>query len=198
MAEADSPPVQGDSHRLPRWQGTSGVALDHRRYVDAMLDGPGCLFAFRGVRFVDYLLRDPYFEKGRLVVERHAAWAYMRGGNRLVLGDRTRSEHPLTVRFTLDAETGETAIVVRDQMHAIVATALIAPVPAGRETTRILWQCNPGVGGTLRSRGFRAAASALGSPFTVFETIDARQLGGLMIGPSQRVRSGSFSQSSAS
>jgi nitrite reductase/ring-hydroxylating ferredoxin subunit len=182
---------------LPRWHGTHRVTLDHRRYVDALLDGPGCLFAFLGVRFVDYLLKDPYIENGRVVLERHAAWSYMGGGDRLAFGDRTRSEHPLTVRFTLDAETGETDIVLRDRLYAVVATAMIAPVPAGRDTTTIFWQCNLGEGGTLRSRLFRAVAGVMGSPFTVFESIDAKRLGGLMIGPSQQVMRNSLAPKSA-
>lgn len=170
-----------------RWWGATHVALDHRRYVDAIVDGPDCLFNFRGTRFVDYLLTDPRRSNGKIVFDRHVRWRFMLGGDRMAFGDRTRSEHALIARFSMCGETGETEIVLRDRMHAVLASARVVPLRAGRETTRILWQCGLGSGGGLSSQAYRRLAGTR-PILAVSDHIDGERLGQLAVGPSQLFR----------
>jgi len=146
--------------------GVAHVALDHERYLAALLDDPSLLLSIFGVHFTTYLMSELHEQNGVLVMERScqlklAHWPAA-----------FSSDYPLTLIVSIEPATGETELLLRDRDFRELLSMRLAPVPANRGVTAVRWRAAPGADLS------KAAGRALGwlNPIKVHTAIDAAAL----------------------
>jgi nitrite reductase/ring-hydroxylating ferredoxin subunit len=146
--------------------GVAHVALDHERYLAALLDDPGLLLSVFGVHFTTYLMAELHEQDGRLVMERSCQWKLPHWPAAF------SGDYPLTLISSLDPASGETALLLRDRDFKELLSMRLAPVPANRGVTAVRWRAAPGADLS------RAAGRMLGwlDPVKVHTTIDGAAL----------------------
>jgi nitrite reductase/ring-hydroxylating ferredoxin subunit len=146
--------------------GVAQVALDHERYLAALLDDPGLLLSVLGVHFTTYLMAELHEQDGRLVMERSCQWKLPHWPAAF------SSDYPLTLISSIDPASGETALLLRDRDFKELLSMRLAPVPANRGVTAVRWRAAPGADLS------RAAGRMLGwlDPVKVHTTIDGAAL----------------------
>jgi nitrite reductase/ring-hydroxylating ferredoxin subunit len=146
--------------------GIAQVALDHERYLAALLDDPGLLLSVFGVHFTTYLMAELHEQDGRLVMERSCQWKLPHWPAAF------SSDYPLTLISSIDPASGETALLLRDRDFKELLSMRLAPVPANRGVTAVRWRAAPGADLST------AAARILGwlNPIRLHTTIDGAAL----------------------
>ena len=146
--------------------GVAHVALDHERYLAALLDDPGLLLSVFGVHFTTYLMAELHEQDGRLVMERSCQWKLPHWPAAF------SSEYPLTLISSIDPASGETALLLRDRDFKELLSLRLAPVPANRGVTAVRWRAAPGADLST------TAARILGwfNPVRIHTTIDGAAL----------------------
>jgi nitrite reductase/ring-hydroxylating ferredoxin subunit len=146
--------------------GVAHVALDHERYLAALLDDPGLLLSVFGVHFTTYLMAELHEQDGRLVMERSCQWKLPHWPAAF------SSDYPLTLVSSIDPTNGETALLLRDRDFKELLSMRLAPVPANRGVTAVRWRAAPGADLST------AAARTVGwlNPIRVHTTIDGAAL----------------------
>lgn len=164
-APAD-PVVSGDKPALTIG-GRVAVAMNHGEYIRAFLDAPELLITIPGVEFTKYLGADPHSERGRIVMERSCRWRGLRWPARV------SADFELNLWSATDPATGETELKLMDRDFRPIMTAILAPVPAIRDTTAICWRAQSFAHGVYRLRTRRA-------PILVHDSIDAARLAAIL------------------
>jgi nitrite reductase/ring-hydroxylating ferredoxin subunit len=146
--------------------GIAQVALDHERYLAALLDDPGLLLSVFGVHFTTYLMAELHEQDGRLVMERSCQWKLPHWPAAF------SSDYPLTLISSIDPASGETALLLRDRDFKELLSMRLAPVPANRGVTAVRWRAAPGADLST------AASRILGwlNPIRLHPTIDGAAL----------------------
>ena len=103
--DAPAPPLA--ELRMPL-SGVAHVALNHERYLAALLDDPGLVLSIFGVHFTTYLMSELHEENGRLVMERSCQWKLAHWPAAF------SSDYPLTLVASIEPASGETALLLRD------------------------------------------------------------------------------------
>ncbi len=160
---APPPPAAAAAMKL---SGTSHVAIDQQRYVDALMDDPSLVLAIRGVVFTPYLMAELTLTDGRLVMERSCQWRSLRAPAAF------SSEFPITLATSTHPATGETGLVLQDASFNCLLRAVLAPVPAARGVTAIRWRAEVGT----KLEGPHAKLLSVGVPLRIRSTIDAAAL----------------------
>jgi nitrite reductase/ring-hydroxylating ferredoxin subunit len=156
LAAPDIPPLSGTAH----------VALDHERYLAALLDDPGLVLTIFGVHFTPYLMAELHEHHGQLVMERSCQWTLPHWPAAFL------SEYPLNLISCTDPVSGETTLTLNNRDFTELLSVRLAPVPAGRGVTAVRWRAVPGAGlGSVPRR-------LLGwfDPIRVHSTIDGAAL----------------------
>ena len=161
--KAIAPALGGDV--LPD-SGVETIALDHRNYVDALLDDPSLVIGIRGVRFTTYLFEEVKEKDGRLMLERSCQWSSNKWPASF------SAEFPLAAVFSVEPETGQCDILLRDSEMAPILRISLAPVPAARGTTQVRWRAKKEDG----LSGIRGKILGVGTPLTVRSHVDAEKL----------------------
>ena len=92
--------------------GVAHVALDHERYLAALLDDPGLLLSIFGVHFTPYLMAELHEQNGQLVMERSCQWKLPHWPAAF------SSDYPLNLISSTDPVSGETALCTqRSRLH---------------------------------------------------------------------------------
>jgi nitrite reductase/ring-hydroxylating ferredoxin subunit len=120
--------------------GVAHVALDHERYLAALLDDPGLLLSIFGVHFTPYLMAELHEQNGQLVMERSCQWKLPHWPAAF------SSDYPLNLISSTDPGTGETGFVLNDRDFRELLTMRLAPVPAARGVTAVRWRAMLGTG----------------------------------------------------
>jgi len=146
--------------------GVAHVALDHERYLAALLDDPSLLLSIFGVHFTTYLMAELHEQDGRLVMERSCQWKLPHWP------DAFSSDYPLTLIPSTEPASGETVLLLRDRDFKELLSMRLAPVPANRGVTAVRWRAAPGADLS------RAAARTLGwlNPVRIHSSIDGAAL----------------------
>lgn len=138
--------------------GSAHIGMEHRRFLELLLDGPQLVLGIAGVRITEYPLADPLIENGRICYARACRKA---GG---VMPDRLRGDLPLELSISIEPTTGFSNLILRNEARDILIEAAMSPIPAKRGTTAIRW----------RARALRRTGR--GVPFAVSTTVDGAQL----------------------
>lgn len=116
------------------YSGRVNVALDHARYVRALLDAPDLVLHIPGVRCTPYLMSDLHEKDGTWVMERNADWLKPRAPAAF------RSDYPLALRIAVAPAASQIELVLRDVDLNPLMHATLAPAPAARGTTAVRWR----------------------------------------------------------
>jgi nitrite reductase/ring-hydroxylating ferredoxin subunit len=130
------PPPVAELH-MPL-SGVAHVALDHERYLAALLDDPGLLLSIFGVHFTTYLMSELHEQNGLLVMERSCQWKLAHWPAAF------SSDYPLTQIISIEPASGEAALLIRDRDFKELLSMRLAPVPANRGVTAVRWRAAPG------------------------------------------------------
>jgi nitrite reductase/ring-hydroxylating ferredoxin subunit len=136
-ADASPPPLAAPDMPL---SGVAHVAVDHERYLAALLDDPGLLLSIFGVHFTPYLMAELHQQDAELVMERSCQWKLPHWPAAF------SSDYPLNLISSTDPRTGETAFVLNDRDFRELLTMRLAPVPAARGVTAVRWRALLGTG----------------------------------------------------
>jgi len=162
-ANAAAPPAAALDMPL---SGTAHVALDHERYLAALLDDPSLLLAISGVHFTPYLMSELHEHGGQLVMERSCQWKLPHWPAAF------SSDYPLTLTSSTDPVSGETTLTLNNRDFRELLSMRLAPVPARRGITAVRWRAAPGA--DLSSLVGRALAWF--NPINVHTTINGAAL----------------------
>lgn len=146
--------------------GVAHVALDHERYLAALLDDPGMLLSIRGVHFTPYLMAELHEQQGLLVMERSCQWKLPHWPAAF------SSDYPLTLFSSVEPASGETTLLLRDREFNELLSMRLAPVPANRGVTAVRWRAAAGAGLSIPTAHLLARLN----PIKVHTTIDAAAL----------------------
>lgn len=147
------------------------VALDHSRFMGALLDDPNLVLHIPGVRFTPYVNSDLKEHAGRLVMERTADWSGLK------FSPRVRSEFGLNLKLAIAPGAAEIDLELSDADLNPIMAATLAPVPAARGVTAVRWraQLAPRLHGA-RQRLYALHAQMSGGPLQVRAAVDGRAL----------------------
>ena len=162
-AKAEAPALQKETLPL---SGTENVALGHDHYIDALFDDPDLILQIRGIRFTPYLMTELSEQEGRLVLERSCQWASPHWPAPF------SGDFPVTLKISMEPETGESDLLLRDDQFNPLLRATLAPVPAARGVTQVRWRAK-----LERKRpGLMAKAMGIGAPLRIRSHVDGTAL----------------------